>query len=407
MTNVFLAFEMSDGSTFQTCFGTTPVNDDAWHFVAVAVDRGDPEGIRLYVDGLLDQSCDPTGVTGSLANLDPVFFGGDPLSPGGVGLLWWDGVLDEIEIFRRSLLPGQIADLYVAGDDGKCPLPLACEESTGNPVCEGSCPAGFTCVTGPPPAEPCECVPEAAACEGSGPVCNGSCPDSGDVCVDVGGNCQCLPEPECVGMTPLPECDVPCPPGMTCTNNGQRCHCVTLSIACGDTFYPECNGSCPPGETCQNVVGTNACDCGPEPRPCDDPLYPVCDGSCPAGEACKQEPGPGCGCIACDTTAPDPPVVISMDSGQKVRWTPVTCALVYNLYRGAGPALADGDADGLADDYGSCHIGDVVGTEVVDPASPQPGAVFWYLVTAENFAGESTLGTNSSGQGRQPTAACD
>ena len=84
----------------------------------------------------------------------------------------------------------------------------------------------------------------------------------------------------------------------------------------------------------------------------------------------------------------------------------MNCALVYNMYRGSGPRLTDQNRDGLADDYGSCHFGDIIDTRVVDPDRPQPGLLHWYLVTAENFAGEGTLGDNSAGQPRPPTAVC-
>ena len=103
---------------------------------------------------------------------------------------------------------------------------------------------------------------------------------------------------------------------------------------------------------------------------------------------------------------PSGPIVIHMKPSDEIRWTPVTCALVYNVYLGAGPRLIDQNRDGLADDYGSCHIGDIISTKVVDPGGPQPGAIHWYLVTAENFVGEGSLGNNSRGQPREATSVC-
>ena len=478
-----LLFEMWDGVNFQICLGSTALDDGEWHFVAVTVDRDDPNGIKMYVDGVLETVCDPTGVPGSLANTLPLFIGADPLAPGG-GNVWWDGILDEIEIFRRALTTTEIEDLYVAGEDGKCPLPNACEDSTGDPVCLGECPPGFTCVTGPPPDEPCECIPDTDLCGGFGPECMGTCPNPDEICTDANGiDCTCEPMVPCEGWGsrgPWPECIALCPPGFVCVDNGQRCHCATDTpcelaefpdcgglcpsgvacepdfvamecvcddpielceglatypecnghcpeadqicinngqrchcevpgTACEETFYPECGGGCPQGESCENIPGSDLCECVPDPQPCNDSQYPECNGTCPdPDDVCKQSPQQGCWCIGCGTGVPDPwvPILVHMDSDDKIRWTPIECALVYNLYRGDGQRLSDGNHDGLADDYGDCYIPDIIGTEVEDTDPTQSGILKWYLVTGENFTGEGSLGTNSGQQERQATTPC-
>ena len=78
----------------------------------------------------------------------------------------------------------------------------------------------------------------------------------------------------------------------------------------------------------------------------------------------------------------------------------------YNTYRFIGARLPDGNRDGLADDYGSCHIGDIIGTHAPDPSTPPPGQVHWYLVTGENFYAEGSLGENSAGVERPNLAPC-
>ena len=33
---------------------------------------------------------------------------------------FWPGLIDEVEIFNRALLPSEIADIFNAGSEGKC-----------------------------------------------------------------------------------------------------------------------------------------------------------------------------------------------------------------------------------------------------------------------------------------------
>jgi hypothetical protein len=480
MTNGVLLFEMADGTNSLVCIGSANVADDHWRFVAVTVDRDQPDGIRLYVDGVIDQTCNPTAVTGSLVHADPMYFAGNPTLPPGTQI-FWKGQLDEIEIFRRALTTAEVESLFGAGSLGKCPL-TACEDSSGVPTCEGSCPdpdqvcvesdggcdcqlallcegfdtfpecdgicpdSNWTCVNN---GQRCHCEPTTTPCEQSAfPECGGTCPVTGIVCEpDFEANvCRCPTEepPLCEGFATYPACDGECPPEMTCWNNGQRCHCipepqcgddrdyptcngacpdgstcevspgkqdcscVEETTACTDTVYPVCDGECPLNTTCENVPGTNLCDCMPEPALlCDATPYPTCDGGCPVNEVCRQGPNQDCHCVTCEIAVPGPVgPVIYLDQADKIRWTPVSCALTYNLYRSIGAVLTDLDEDGLADDYGSCLQDDIIGIETVDADRPQPGMIHWYLVTAENFVGQTTLGTNSAGQERTATALC-
>lgn len=515
MGNGWLFLEMGDGSNTLACIGSTNLADGNWHFVAVSVDRDQTDGIKLYADGAIEAVCDPTSVSGDLSNGISLYFGGDPLhAPGGE--IWWDGTLDEIEIFRRALAVSEFDGIYSAGNVGKCPLE-DCEDSTGVPVCDGLCPVGEACVEDLSGMGHCSCEPESTSCETSGaPVCDGPCPDPDDVCrdADMDGHCECTTPALCEGMETFPECDGLCPdsdsicqsngqrchcvppnpcelspypecggtcndpnaecvpdlatglcsceysgpppcegfatypecdgwcddPAAICVNNGQRCHCVTEimcetsldfptcggdcpvgttcapdpftdfckcvadDITCGDTFFPECGGSCPTGEECKNIPGTDNCQCEPEIPPCSESAYPDCDGTCPDDESCRPDPGNQvCVCQDCDVVGPDgvdDPILVHAAKGDKIRWTPTECALVYNVYRYYGVTLLDALDDGLADDYGVCYIEDIIGLDVEDHERPQPGLTQWYLVTGENFVSETTAGTNSAGADR-------
>ena len=76
----------------------------------------------------------------------------------------------------------EVEDLSLAGTSGKCP-PIPCEDSTGVPVCEGTCPSGLVCDYNGQSNDPCGCIPEQVPCTDSDyPVCDGFCP--------IGSTCQ-------------------------------------------------------------------------------------------------------------------------------------------------------------------------------------------------------------------------
>lgn len=58
--------------------GGTDLRDGGWHHLAVTVDRDDPAGGALYVDGVEVLAFDPTGVAGSLTNTAPLRLGVHP-----------------------------------------------------------------------------------------------------------------------------------------------------------------------------------------------------------------------------------------------------------------------------------------------------------------------------------------
>ncbi len=107
------------GSACTNYNSTAFVADGQWHFVAVTVDRDQPQGIRFYRDGVLAGTGDPTIRPGALDNAAPLLIAGHSFNGGGA----FAGELDEIEIFlRRVLGPGDVTELFAAGQDGKCKL---------------------------------------------------------------------------------------------------------------------------------------------------------------------------------------------------------------------------------------------------------------------------------------------
>ncbi|MBP9109195.1 MAG: VCBS repeat-containing protein [Pyrinomonadaceae bacterium] len=95
------------------------ITPNAWHHVGLT---SNGSTVELYINGVLKGSC-PRAAISSTAN--PLRFGFTT----NFGGLPFHGLLDEIEIFDRSLTQLEIQAIYSAGSSGKCkpvctPLPL-------------------------------------------------------------------------------------------------------------------------------------------------------------------------------------------------------------------------------------------------------------------------------------------
>jgi hypothetical protein len=109
-----LSFQLADGR------GTNYrselfVADGEWHHVAVTVDRDDPNGLRLYVDGI-SETRDPTERTGNLSNGGNLLIAASCL---GISSQF-NGAIDEVELFNVALDADDVIDIFEAGGGGKC-----------------------------------------------------------------------------------------------------------------------------------------------------------------------------------------------------------------------------------------------------------------------------------------------
>lgn len=79
--------------------GSKTVNDGEWHHVAIYVDRDQKDGGKIYIDGLLDYTFNPTKHMGkSLDNKAPLLIAGHALNPRGFSFV---GKLDELWQFKQ------------------------------------------------------------------------------------------------------------------------------------------------------------------------------------------------------------------------------------------------------------------------------------------------------------------
>jgi hypothetical protein len=91
------------------------VADGNWHHVAATVNRDDPNGLKLYVDGV-SQTFNPTTRTGSLDNDANLLIGAYHYN----STFRFNGDIDEVDLFKRALDPYEIQSIFRAGSDGKC-----------------------------------------------------------------------------------------------------------------------------------------------------------------------------------------------------------------------------------------------------------------------------------------------
>lgn len=163
-----LLLQMGDAGGYRNFvdFGTARIDDGQWHFVAVSVDRDSSSGGRMYVDGNLVYTFDPRGYQGSLANSEPLLMAktgqNDPYA-------YYQGQIDEVELFARALPESELDAIWAAGSAGKC-------KSCGNGLCE----SGESCST---------CPGDCGSCSWCG---NGLC-ESGETCSTCASDCGPCP----------------------------------------------------------------------------------------------------------------------------------------------------------------------------------------------------------------------
>ncbi|MEM9761166.1 MAG: LamG domain-containing protein [Pseudomonadota bacterium] len=179
---------------------STRVDDGNWHFVAVSVDRNSTTGGKMYVDGNLVYTFNPTAFQYKSLRTDasvPFMIG--KTSQGTLdAYAYFDGIIDEVELFGRVVPESELDGIWAAGHSGKCKqTPAVC----GNNTCEIN--KGETCSTCAADCGPCPvcgnglCEPSILV--GSGETCQ-TCPlDCGPCLVlcDLDGRCELGEGPDC------------------------------------------------------------------------------------------------------------------------------------------------------------------------------------------------------------------
>jgi subtilisin-like proprotein convertase family protein len=103
--------------TFSNFVSTSPdLRDGKFHHVALTVSRNSSMGGNFYVDGASAGTFNPTGEAGDLSTLQPLLIGNHP----DLGIYgYFDGVIDELSIYRRALSASEVKAIYTNGAAGK------------------------------------------------------------------------------------------------------------------------------------------------------------------------------------------------------------------------------------------------------------------------------------------------
>ncbi|MGE0127155.1 MAG: FG-GAP-like repeat-containing protein [Blastocatellales bacterium] len=132
LSNGRVGFQMGDGSTFSNFTApSAPVNDGQPHFIAVVVKRCRPAFGNIYVDGQLVHTFAP--IISNLSNNANLLIG--KRHP-AFSANYFNGVIDELEIFKNALSAADLNAIFAAGSAGKCKNncePNACDTFGFNP----------------------------------------------------------------------------------------------------------------------------------------------------------------------------------------------------------------------------------------------------------------------------------
>jgi hypothetical protein len=149
-----LHFRMSD-SLSGPSYGFGPagpdMRDGTFHHVAVTVARNSATGGKLYVDGQMVLTFDPTVAAGNLSNTEPLRIG---VNANSTFFSNFKGAIDEVSLYNRALAAAEIQAIYNAGGAGKCPpgvAPSIMTQPASQTVLAGSTATFTATAAGTPP----------------------------------------------------------------------------------------------------------------------------------------------------------------------------------------------------------------------------------------------------------------
>jgi len=103
-------------TNFTSPFTWPNIADGKWHHVAASVTRNSTTGGRLYVDGWVVLTFNPTIRNLSLTNAAHFWIARDHFSSNG----YFKGDIDEVELFQSAITTADVRAIYNAGSFGKC-----------------------------------------------------------------------------------------------------------------------------------------------------------------------------------------------------------------------------------------------------------------------------------------------
>jgi hypothetical protein len=139
---VQLADGLGGGITATNFVSATNVANGAFHHVAVTVVRNSATGGNLYVDGVSVLTFNPTGRPGSLTNTAEFRIGRN--CPNTLADNFFNGLIDEVELFNVALSATDVQAIFNAGTAGKCKCMITCPANITQSNDSGQCGAVVT-----------------------------------------------------------------------------------------------------------------------------------------------------------------------------------------------------------------------------------------------------------------------
>src|SRR5207253_9197940 len=113
--------QLADGTATNFIDGPN-LADGIFHHVAVTVKRNSTTGGKLFVDGAVVLTFDATVRPNTLTNTAELRIGGHSIN---YPQFSFNGLTDEVEIFKRALSESEIQGIYAADLSGKCQADLS------------------------------------------------------------------------------------------------------------------------------------------------------------------------------------------------------------------------------------------------------------------------------------------
>jgi hypothetical protein len=92
------------------------LRDGKFHHIALTVVRNSPDGGRMFVDGQIVLTFDPTAVSGDLSNDNALLIGNHP-DPNY--RCFFHGVIGSVAIYKRALSPDEIKFIFTSENNGE------------------------------------------------------------------------------------------------------------------------------------------------------------------------------------------------------------------------------------------------------------------------------------------------
>jgi len=104
-------YGFSGGAATSTTFSTA----GTWYHLAGT--GSTPGEMKIYVNGVLEATAATTAAASSQANSKSLFVGGNPDHLGST-VRTWDGRIDDLAVWKRTLSASEVLDIYTAGAAG-------------------------------------------------------------------------------------------------------------------------------------------------------------------------------------------------------------------------------------------------------------------------------------------------